>query len=102
MAARIPKRYLALDPADRETYPPGGARTPRPLAAIPDRRFGAAAMVSTRGTIAPTLNVEGVQGWVRPRPIDGISALLLPYRSDARPDWTSYADSLERTIAAGL
>ena len=59
-------------------------------------------MVSIKGTTAPTLDVEGVQGWIRPRPIDGISALLLPYRSGDRPDWTSFADSLARTATAGL
>jgi dihydrodipicolinate synthase/N-acetylneuraminate lyase len=52
--------------------------------------------------MAPALTVEGVQARVRPRPIDGISALLLPYRSDERPDWASYAENLERTVAAGL
>lgn len=59
-------------------------------------------MASTSETTAQTLNVEDVQAWIRPRPIDGISALLLPYRSDGRPDWASYADNLERTAAAGL
>jgi dihydrodipicolinate synthase/N-acetylneuraminate lyase len=59
-------------------------------------------MVTTRVSMAPTLSVDDVQAWIRPRPIDGISALLLPYRSGHRPDWTSYADSLERTVAAGL
>ena len=65
-------------------------------------------MVSTRATSAPTLSVEAVQARTRPRPIDGISALLLPYRSggrsgsDAQPDWASYADSLQRTADAGL
>jgi len=65
-------------------------------------------MISTRATPAPTLSVEAVQARIRPRPIDGISALLLPYRSgghpgaDAQPDWASYAESLERTASAGL
>ena len=59
-------------------------------------------MVSTRVTEAQTLAVESVQARIRPRSIDGISALLLPYQADGRPDWTSYADGLERTAAAGL
>ena len=65
-------------------------------------------MISTRATPAPTLSVEAVQARIRPRPIDGISALLLPYRSggrpgaDAQPDWASYVESLERTASAGL
>jgi dihydrodipicolinate synthase/N-acetylneuraminate lyase len=59
-------------------------------------------MVSTRAVTAPTLSVEGVQARIRPRPIDGISALLLPYGSDGQPDWTSFVDSLERTAGAGL
>jgi dihydrodipicolinate synthase/N-acetylneuraminate lyase len=59
-------------------------------------------MVTTRTTMAPPLTVEGVQARVRPRPIDGVSAMLLPYRSDERPDWASYAENLERTAAAGL
>jgi dihydrodipicolinate synthase/N-acetylneuraminate lyase len=52
--------------------------------------------------MAPALTVEGVQARVRPRPIDGISALLLPYRPDEQPDWASYAEDLERTASAGL
>jgi dihydrodipicolinate synthase/N-acetylneuraminate lyase len=59
-------------------------------------------MASTRVTRARPLAVESVQARIRARPIDGISALLLPYRADGRPDWASYADGLERTAAAGL
>jgi dihydrodipicolinate synthase/N-acetylneuraminate lyase len=59
-------------------------------------------MVTTRTPTAPALTLEGIQARVRPRPIDGISALLLPYRSDERPDWASYAENLERTASAGL
>lgn len=59
-------------------------------------------MASPRLAGARPLAVESVQARIRPRPIDGISALLLPYRADGRPDWTSYADGLERTAAAGL
>jgi dihydrodipicolinate synthase/N-acetylneuraminate lyase len=55
-----------------------------------------------------TSSVAAVQAWVRPRQIDGISALLLPYRADARstgnarPDWDAYADNLAQTARAGL
>ena len=59
-------------------------------------------MVTTRVMTPPSLSVDGVQSWVRPRPVDGISALLLPYRSDGQPDWASFADGLERTVTAGL
>ncbi len=59
-------------------------------------------MVTTRVTTPQTLSAEGVQSWVRPRPIDGISALLLPYRSAGQPAWASFADGLERTVTAGL
>jgi dihydrodipicolinate synthase/N-acetylneuraminate lyase len=59
-------------------------------------------MVTTRVTPRPTVSVERVQAQVRPRPIDGISALLLPYRSDGRPDWAAFVDGLERTVGAGL
>jgi dihydrodipicolinate synthase/N-acetylneuraminate lyase len=36
------------------------------------------------------------------RKIEGISAVLLPYAADDRPDWTSFRRLLERTWAAGL
>jgi dihydrodipicolinate synthase/N-acetylneuraminate lyase len=39
---------------------------------------------------------------VKPRPIEGISALLLAYREDGRPDLDAFAAHLERTVAAGL
>lgn len=53
-------------------------------------------------------SVTAVRARVQPRQIDGISALLLPYRTDgrtaqdARPDWDAYADNLARTAQAGL
>ncbi|MCC7369029.1 MAG: dihydrodipicolinate synthase family protein [Chloroflexi bacterium] len=50
----------------------------------------------------PTQSVRSVQARVQPRQIDGISALLLPYRADGQPDWQAYADNLERTASAGL
>ena len=53
-------------------------------------------------TTSPTHSVQHVQARVQPRTIDGISALLLPYRADERSDWDAYADNLERTAAAGL
>jgi dihydrodipicolinate synthase/N-acetylneuraminate lyase len=59
-------------------------------------------MVTTRVTTGPTLDVTGVQARVRPRSIDGISALLLPYRTGGQVDWTAYADALERTAGAGV
>jgi dihydrodipicolinate synthase/N-acetylneuraminate lyase len=49
----------------------------------------------------PATTVAGVQSRVRPRTIDGISALLLPYRADGRPDWDAYGGCLARTVAAG-
>lgn len=36
------------------------------------------------------------------RAIDGISAVLLPYLADDRPDWESFRALLDRTWAAGL
>jgi dihydrodipicolinate synthase/N-acetylneuraminate lyase len=59
-------------------------------------------MASTRPATDSSSSVADVQARVRPRPIDGMSALLLPYGSDDRPDWASYADLLKRTTAAGL
>ncbi|MGE3911543.1 MAG: dihydrodipicolinate synthase family protein [Chloroflexota bacterium] len=52
--------------------------------------------------ITPSQSVGNVQARVQPRPIDGISALLLPYQDDGRPDWNAYADNLARTADAGL
>jgi len=53
-------------------------------------------------TGGPRTTVAGVQARVRPRAIDGISALLLPYRADGRPDWDGYANCLNQTVSAGL
>jgi dihydrodipicolinate synthase/N-acetylneuraminate lyase len=53
-------------------------------------------------TLASTTTLASIQARVRPRAIDGISALLLPYRADGRPDFDAYADCLVRTVAAGL
>jgi len=39
---------------------------------------------------------------LRPRAVDGISAVLLPYRDDGRIDWTAFEQHLSRTRAAGL
>jgi dihydrodipicolinate synthase/N-acetylneuraminate lyase len=36
------------------------------------------------------------------RTIDGISAVLLPFTSDAQPDWETFRHLLDRTWAAGL
>lgn len=36
------------------------------------------------------------------RAIEGISAVLLPYGSDERPDWTTFRQLLDRTWSAGL
>lgn len=36
------------------------------------------------------------------RRIDGISAVLLPFGADDRPDWPTYRGLVERTYAAGL
>src|SRR5581483_714597 len=52
-------------------------------------------------TSGPATTVAGVQARVRPRAIDGISALLLPYGADGQPDWEAYAGCLARTVAAG-
>jgi dihydrodipicolinate synthase/N-acetylneuraminate lyase len=53
-------------------------------------------------TSDPKTTVAGVQARARPRPIDGISALLLPYQADGEPDWDAYAGCLAQTVAAGL
>jgi dihydrodipicolinate synthase/N-acetylneuraminate lyase len=39
---------------------------------------------------------------VRPRQIDGISAVLLPYRDDGTPDYDALAAGLGQTLRAGL
>ena len=51
-------------------------------------------------TALPSVMALGAN--IRPRPIHGISALLLPYQPDGRPDWDAFAAHLQRTAAAGL
>jgi dihydrodipicolinate synthase/N-acetylneuraminate lyase len=59
--------------------------------------------MSVAGFTSPTrFSVQRIQARVQPRQIDGISALLLPYRADGCPDWDAYASNLARTAAAGL
>src|SRR5262252_6829367 len=36
------------------------------------------------------------------RRIDGISAVLLPFTADDRPDWSTFARLIERTWSSGL
>jgi dihydrodipicolinate synthase/N-acetylneuraminate lyase len=36
------------------------------------------------------------------RPIDGVSAILMPFTSDDRPDWVTFVRLIERTWASGL
>ena len=48
------------------------------------------------------MTVAGLQSRVRPRRIEGISAVLLPYQEDGQPDWDALAACLEQTIQAGL
>jgi dihydrodipicolinate synthase/N-acetylneuraminate lyase len=56
--------------------------------------MSSAAAVSAEGLGIPSL---------RPgRRIEGISAVLLPFGADDRPDWESFRRLLERTWAAGL
>jgi dihydrodipicolinate synthase/N-acetylneuraminate lyase len=43
-----------------------------------------------------------LQDRVRPRPLEGISAVLLPYREDGQPDWGALAACLDQTTQAGL
>jgi dihydrodipicolinate synthase/N-acetylneuraminate lyase len=51
---------------------------------------------------SPAPSVTDLLARVKPRPIEGISALLLPYREDGQPDLEAFAAHLERTVAAGL
>jgi dihydrodipicolinate synthase/N-acetylneuraminate lyase len=55
-----------------------------------------------RSTARHPVTVPTLLDRVRPRPIDGISAVLLPYRDDGRPDWDALAACLDDTIRAGL
>src|SRR3954454_24093416 len=65
----------------------------------PDRGKEVSSVVMTSG---PAATVESLQGRVRPRAVDGISALLLPYREDGRPDWDAYAACVAQTAAASI
>jgi dihydrodipicolinate synthase/N-acetylneuraminate lyase len=49
-----------------------------------------------------TLSVARVQARVQPRPIDAISALLLPFDDRGSPDWTDYVRNLDLTTGAGI
>src|SRR5437762_1767882 len=51
---------------------------------------------------SPAPSVTDLLARVKPRPIEGISALPLPYREDGQPDLEAFAAHLERTVAAGL
>jgi dihydrodipicolinate synthase/N-acetylneuraminate lyase len=53
-------------------------------------------------TARDVVTVRQLRGRVRPRPIEGISALLLPYGSDGRPDWDGFSACLEETARVGL
>ncbi len=53
-------------------------------------------------TARQPLTVSQLQDRVKPREIEGISAMLLPYRDDGRPDLDSLATLLQRTVQAGL
>jgi dihydrodipicolinate synthase/N-acetylneuraminate lyase len=57
---------------------------------------------SALSTARQPLTVSQLQDRVRPRQIDGISAVLLPHTPDGRPDLEAYAAVLDRTTAAGL
>jgi dihydrodipicolinate synthase/N-acetylneuraminate lyase len=48
------------------------------------------------------VTVARLQERVRPRPIEGISAVLLPYRDDGAIDWDALAAVLTETVEAGL
>lgn len=49
-----------------------------------------------------TVSVQQTQLRVRPREIQGISAMLLPYTLQGVPDWDAYAGCLTTTVQAGL
>jgi dihydrodipicolinate synthase/N-acetylneuraminate lyase len=48
------------------------------------------------------VTVSRLRDRVRPRPIEGISAVLLPYREDGAIDWDALAAVLTQTVEAGL
>ena len=57
---------------------------------------------TAHSTARQAMTVTGLQDRVRPRQIEGISAVLLPYQHDGRPDWEALAGCLEQTVQAGL
>ena len=57
---------------------------------------------SALSTARHPLTVSHLQRRMRPRPIEGISAVLLPYQDDGRPDLDALAGCLSRTTQAGL
>ncbi len=59
-------------------------------------------MVATGYLVDQPLSVARLLARVQPRPIDAISALLLPFDAAGQPDWQVYADNLERTTQAGI
>jgi len=62
-----------------------------------------ATMATTAGvTDRQPMTVARLQERVRPREIEGISAVLLPYQGDGRPDWDALAGCLDQTVRAGL
>jgi dihydrodipicolinate synthase/N-acetylneuraminate lyase len=48
------------------------------------------------------MTVARLQDRVRPRTVEGISAVLLPYQQNALPDWDALSACLEQTVQAGL
>ena len=57
---------------------------------------------SALSTARHPMTVARLQDRVRPRRIEGISAVLLPYRDSGTPDYDALAAGLGRTIRAGL
>jgi dihydrodipicolinate synthase/N-acetylneuraminate lyase len=79
----------------------------RPRRVLRGGRRGFHADVSIFDRSAPLavtqpLTVSHLQQRVHPRPIEGISAVLLPYRQDGRPDFDALAGCLAQTTRAGL
>jgi dihydrodipicolinate synthase/N-acetylneuraminate lyase len=52
--------------------------------------------------LSQPLSIAQVQARVQPRPIDAVSALLLPFNEQGQPDWVAYARNLDLTIGAGI
>jgi dihydrodipicolinate synthase/N-acetylneuraminate lyase len=57
---------------------------------------------TAHSTARHPITVARLQDRVRRREIEGISAVLLPYRDDGRPDWDALAAGLHQTVQAGL